>query len=82
MKSFRRWMAEKPAGIMSFVLFLLGGMLMSGKPEALGVELPEYNLFGFGLWLTLGAIVLHLESMDSAISQILQDLDDKEADNQ
>ena len=77
MKSFRRWMAGKPAGLMSFVLFLLGGTLMSGKPDALGARLPEYNLFGFGLWLALAAIILHLESMDNAVSLMLQDTDDK-----
>ena len=80
MKSFRRWMAEKPAGLMSFGLFLLGGTLMSGKLEAIGAEIPEYNLFGFGLWLALAAIMLHLESMDNAVSLMLQDRE--EADNQ
>ena len=80
MKSFRRWMAEKSAGLMSFVLFVLGGTLMSADPEALGAILPEYNLFGFGLWLALAAIMLQLESMDNAVSLMLQDTE--EAGNQ
>lgn len=67
---FNRWLAEQPSGLVTFVIWLLGGMLMT-MPESF--QLSGYDVEAFGLWLTISAGLLHLESIDSAISMLLED---------